>query len=90
MPEYDFECEGCGKVYTELHKIEEAPDSMKCIFCENRAKRIISFRGGLQTDHPKWIDDNLRQSIQSENEPPIESRKDLRRVVKEKDLVETS
>lgn len=90
MPEYDFRCEFCESIFTEMHKIDDAPDNIKCYFCGGNAPRIISFKGGLQTDHPKWIDNNLRNSIQTENEPPIESRKDLRRVVKQKDLIETA
>ena len=89
MPEYDFECEFCSSIFTEMHKISDAPDTIRCYFCGATARRIINFKGGLQTENATWIDHNLRNSIQSENEPPIETRSDLKRVVKQKDLIET-
>jgi hypothetical protein len=58
-----------------------------CEHCGGVAEKIIS-KPNVQDDHPKWIDDNLRAQIQEDDEPPIESRTQLNKAVKEKGLVE--
>lgn len=76
MPEYDFQCKKCGTVFTEEYKVDECPGSIKCFFCGDVARKIISFNGGLKTDHPTWINDHLRSVLQKDSEKPIETRKE--------------
>jgi hypothetical protein len=41
-------------------------------------------------DHPKWLDDNVRNQIQGDdNAPPIETRSDYERHCKEKGIIVT-
>lgn len=87
MPEYDFKCEDCGTIFTELHKIKEAPDEMRCGFCKGNAPRIISFQGGLKTDHPNWLDDSVRGALQGEEEKPIETRGEYNKYLRDNGIV---
>lgn len=88
MPEYDFKCSKCDAVFTEIHKIDECPKSIKCFFCGGEAPKIILFRGGLQTDHPAWINDHLRSVLQKEGEKPIETRGEHDAYLKKNNIVQ--
>lgn len=91
MPLYEYECSEpeCRHI-TEIY-YPQIPRfinrSVPCEECGAVAKKIIS-KPNVQEPYPKWIDSNLRASIQDDDEPPIESRHDLNRVTKQKNLVE--
>ena len=97
MPLYDFECIKCHHIQAIFFKMDECPDMITCseckIICEitrlntSIAKKIIVLgHGGIQTDTPKWINDELRGCIQGDDEVPIRTREDLARAVKEKNI----
>ncbi len=87
MPLYEFECKRCGHITEVFHSVLRAQKMTTCEECEGVAEKVIS-KPNVQDDHPKWIDDNLRAQIQEDDEPPIESRTQLKKAEKEKGIVE--
>jgi len=88
MPMYEFECRLCGNITERFRPVIRAGEHLtSCDHCEGVADKVIS-QPNIQDEHPAWIDDNLRATIQDENEPPIETRTDLKKAEKEKGLVE--
>jgi putative FmdB family regulatory protein len=89
MPAYDYECSQ-GHVEELVFPMDSAPQTVKCK-CGRRAKKIISV-GGIQDDHPIWLD-GARNSVQCveaeafDGRKPIENRTDYNRYIKEHGLV---
>lgn len=46
MPHYDYQCEKCGKVFEEFHKMSEQPE-LKCPSCGGKPKRMIGGGAGI-------------------------------------------
>jgi len=103
MPLYDFECIECNHVQEKIYKTDDCPDMIPCSNCKviseinghniSIAKKIIAHgHGGIQTDNPSWINDEVRGSLQDESERPIETRKDLDAALKRRgaEPIETS
>lgn len=54
MPNYDYECEACGKVFEVSQSILEKPLEI-CILCKKgRAKRIIKIAPGIVFKGSGW------------------------------------
>lgn len=87
MPIFEYRCRYCQEITERFYSVWQDPNRITCAHCGGYAHKIMS-RVSVRDEHPGWIDDNLRASIQDDDEVPIQSRSDLDRVVKEKGLVE--
>jgi putative FmdB family regulatory protein len=88
MPLYDYECPDCGAETECFFKLDEAKDRIECACCYSTMSKVIRLgHGGIKSEWPTWINDEVRGSLQDETEKPIETRTDLNRVIKEKNLV---
>lgn len=76
MPTYEYRCVDCQQVIEDIRKIEDRDNLPSCPVCEGNCERSIAFQGGLQTEHPAWINDHLRAVLQRDGEKPIETRKE--------------
>ena len=76
MPLYEFFCTTCGSSTERSFSIADCPGRTPCDNCGEYAGKTISFRGGLQTDHPAWLNDHVREVLQKDGEKPIETRKE--------------
>lgn len=85
MPIFEYQCQDCENVDEIITKNYHSPRSIKCKQCGGRSKKIIS-AGFIHTDEPTWINDELRGSIQGDDERPIKNRKDLAEVVARKKI----
>lgn len=90
MPEYDFECRNCKQQFSEFYMMDECPEYLPCIVCGERAPKIISFQGGLKTEHPTWINQHLRDVLQKDGEKPITTRSEHDAYLKENGIVQRS
>jgi len=90
MPIYDYECRDCGQEQERIFNIEEKPSEIGCPICRGTAHPIISFNGGVKTEHPTWLDESVRWAIQTEPERhvnPVQTRSQYERVLREKNFV---
>jgi len=85
MPIYEYECLDCGHIYEFIDTTYNSPRLQQCSKCGGRSKKIIS-GGFIHTDEPTWINNELRGSIQGDDERPIMNRNDLAEVVAKKKI----
>ncbi len=95
MPLYDFQCKSCGAVTEQAFGLNSCPNAIKCPYCGWAAPKKISIgHGGIQTEHPVWLDDHVRGALQDDDEVAagrqkrIENRTDYNRHLKEHGIVE--
>lgn len=94
MPLYEYECENCGRIF-DLHlKISDLSNDVVCEECDGDAKRIITLgHGGIQDDHPVWLDHSIRCQLQDTDDPterPIETRTQYNSYLKDNGIVPTA
>jgi putative FmdB family regulatory protein len=87
MPAYEYQCIKCKRIIEHVCKISEKPEFLVCPVCTGTAERIVS-DVVIQDDHPLWIDNNLKASIQDDSDKPIETRSDLDAFCKKRGIVE--
>ena len=87
MPLYDYQCLGCSHEFETIAGLVDR--YIHCPICNAPAKRLISLgHGGIQTDHPTWLD-SARKSLQDGDciragtIKPIETRSELKQYLKE-------
>lgn len=85
MPTYEFECRTCGCVYEAVYRVKDCPERILCE-CGMPAVKVVSL-AAVHGEEAAWINDGLRAHLQSEDEPPIETRSQLKRYEKEHNLV---
>lgn len=86
MPIYQYDCR-CGKQYEVFHKINRVPKRHRCD-CGWLAKRVIPSSGGIQCDSVtdvKWLP-SACMTLQRHGEPPLQSRTEYRKYLKENNL----
>ena len=42
MPIYEYECEDCGSIFEEIHKINKVPQYIKCKKCSGYAPKRMA------------------------------------------------
>jgi putative FmdB family regulatory protein len=94
MPLYEFECVNpdCQARFETIDRIENCPKKLPCPDCGGQAKKIISSRGAVHGDTPNWLEDKMVQGalgdIDSTHFKPIESRGQLKQIMKERGICE--
>lgn len=85
MPIIEYQCR-CGKVTEKIRKITRIPNTTRCA-CGWLAKRILS-RGAIKCDSVndvKWLPSACKV-MQKHGEPPIESRMQYNKYLKDNHL----
>jgi putative FmdB family regulatory protein len=55
MPTYDYECQACRHIWDASQKISEEPQKT-CPKCEeDKAKRLVTTRGGFMLSGSGWF-----------------------------------
>ena len=91
MPIYEYKCinEDCSRTMERVCSITEWSPEVPCPICGCEMRHQL-FPAAVHDDHPKWLDDNVRNQIQGDdNAPPIETRSDYERHCKEKGIIVT-
>lgn len=57
-----------------VRKVAQRNEPVVCPKCERQMERIPSFVGGLNTEHPVWLDQHARDVLQVEGEAPVTTR----------------
>jgi len=94
MPLYTYECEECGNIFDMHLRLSEIESQPACEECGGFAKRIITLgHGGIQDDHPVWLDESIRRQLQDTDDPkekPIETRSEYNRFLKDTGIIPTN
>jgi len=85
MPIHEFECPDCQNIDERIYMKYESPKFEPCTQCGGKSKKIIS-TGYIHTDTPTWLDQNVRNAVQGDDERPIQNRKDLAGVMAKKKI----
>ena len=84
MPLYDYECK-CGQTTEEFFHIGEYPSYIQCPECGRRAHKILNLVA-VHGEEATWIDDNLNASLCGPSDPPITTRTEYKRHLKQHGL----
>jgi len=87
MPTYEYECPHCHEVVEHVCQMAFRPEVIICPKCHEPAIRIVS-SFTPHDDHPVWLTNRLKATIQDDSERPIDGRKDLNAFCKKKGIVE--
>ena len=56
---YVFNCDKCNKFKDVVRKMENRNDPLICD-CGNEMTRIPCYSGGLNTEHPTWLEESWK------------------------------
>lgn len=89
MPTYEYRCETCTKEFEIVCPISAHLSRTRCPNCGGEAYQFFS-RVATHDDHPVWLDNNVRDQLQGENEKPIETRSEYIRYCRDRGIVAES
>ena len=86
MPTYEYYCETCTNHFEVTCSMSAHVTRTRCPKCGDEADQTFT-RVATRDDHPVWIDRHLQNQIQGDDGPRIESRSQLERYCKERNIV---
>lgn len=88
MPIYTFKCKECGRDEEMLLAVADISSyHCNCPECGCSMVKQIDLPGEPQTDHPSWINDDMRKVLQKDGEKPIETRTEHKQYLKERGII---
>ncbi len=92
MPLYDYICNNCNKDFELALPLSDYNKEQTCPDCKGTARKIIVIgHGGIQGDHPAWLNHDVISQLQDTDNPNtrlIESRPEYNRYLKENGIIE--
>lgn len=90
MPIYQYQCQRCKKITERFHRIDSIPKKVRCETkgCGRMARRIIASSGAIQCDSVndvKWLPSACKV-LQKHGEPPLQSRTEYNKYLKDNHL----
>ena len=93
MPLYDYRCCECSKTFDKLVPLNRYDEDQECPECGGSASKIVTLgHGGIQDDHPVWLDESIVRQLQDTDDPGlrrIETRTDYNTYLKDNSIVPT-
>jgi len=91
MPLYQYTCDKCDKDFDEFLSLKEYKKEMSCPECNGVARKVFTL-GGIQDDHPLWLDQSVRDQLQDTDSPhiPIETRTQYNQYLKDTGFIPCS
>lgn len=86
MPTYEYRCETCTNLFEVTCPMSAHVTRCRCPKCGDEAQQTFT-KVVTMDDHPVWIDHHLRTQIQGDSGPRIESRSQLEKYCKERNIV---
>jgi len=94
MPLYDFECQECENTFDKLLPLKRYKEPQTCSKCGGKTNKILTLgHGGIQDDHPVWLDESIVRQLQDTDNPGlnrIESRTEYNNYLKDNGIVPTN
>ena len=88
MPTYEYRCEICTKEFEVTCPISAHMTRVRCGKCGGDATQFFS-AVVTHDDHPLWLNDSVRNQIQGDNEPRIETRSQYKEYCDRKGIIVT-
>ncbi len=75
MPLYEYNCEHCKTKFEKVVPLKDWDSIQPCPECGWGTVKVITI-GGIQDDHPVWLNQSVRDQLQDTDSPhiPIETR----------------
>ena len=91
MPTYQYECARCKTITEKIHRMDSIPKKVRCskAGCGRMARRIIPRSGSIQCDSVNdvsWLP-SACQTLQKHGEPPLQSRTEYRKYLKDNNII---
>lgn len=86
MPTYEYLCDTCTNRFEVTCPMSAHVIRTRCPKCGDEAQQTFT-KVVTMDDHPVWIDHHLRTQIQGDSGPRIESRSQLEKYCKERNIV---
>jgi len=89
MPLYEYQCQNCRNEFEKAVPLKEYKTIPLCPLCGCGECQKILRLGGIQDDHPVWLNQSVRNQLQDTDSPhiPIESRTQFNRHLKENGII---
>lgn len=91
MPLYEYQCQKCTKIFDLMVPLKEWDVKPDCPGCGGKSKKLMTL-GGIQDDHPVWLDNSVRNQLQDTDGPhiPIETRTQYNKYLKDNGIIPTN
>lgn len=89
MPLYSYSCTRCNHEFEAAFPLKEYDTRPDCPVCAGQTQKLMSL-GGIQDDHPVWLDNSIRNQLQDTDDPterPITTRAEYNRHLKDNGIV---
>jgi putative FmdB family regulatory protein len=89
MPLYSYECQRCNHEFEAAYPLSEYDTRPDCPECAGPTTKLMTL-GGIQDDHPVWLDNSIRNQIQDTDDPserPITTRTEYNQYLKDNGIV---
>ena len=89
MPLYSYKCKHCGNTFEKVLPLERYKEKPDCPECGWQSEKIMSI-GGIQDDHPVWLDGSVIRQLQDTDDPNtrfISSRTEYNKHLKDNGIV---
>lgn len=89
MPVYVYRCNDCGAELECYYRMNDKPRQTLCTDC-GAAAISIPVIGGIQGEEPAWLDDEVRNVLQTDDQlkkSPITCRTEYNKYLKDNDIV---
>ncbi len=91
MPLYEYQCQLCNNNFEEIFPLKQWNIKPDCPICGGRSKKLLTL-GGIQDDHPVWLDNSVRDQLQDTDNPnirPITTRTEYNNYLKDNGIQPT-
>ena len=85
MPLFDYECQNCSNEFEAFRSLAEYDKPVPCPDCGGGSQKIMTV-GGIQDDHPVWLDRSVIGQLQDTDDPatrPVTTRTEYNRLLKD-------
>lgn len=94
MPLYDYTCQDCKKTFDKLVPLSKFKAPQSCPKCGGKTKKVLTLgHGGIQDDHPVWLDESIIRQLQDTDDPGIrriETRTEYNNYLRDTGIVPTN
>lgn len=92
MPLYEYKCNQCKSNFEKFLPLKKYDSPQNCPDCGGKSRKQLSI-GGIQDDHPVWLDGSIIRQLQDTDDPtvrPLSTRTEYNKYLKDNGIAATS